>query len=67
MNLSNKLKRTKKVIPHPQNVSKEFRPQNQGGDCQLNGRQIFFTRLLIRKLFQLLHALKLLSTIHIVA
>ncbi|GAA4910290.1 hypothetical protein GCM10023405_35420 [Streptomonospora salina] len=60
MNLSNKLKHTKKVIQHPQNVSKEFRPQIQGGDYQLNGMQIFFTGLLIRKLFQLLPRLSLL-------
>src|SRR5690242_2714574 len=53
MNLSNILKYTKKAKLHLQNVSTKFHLQTLHDGCQLNGKQIFFIKLLIKILFQL--------------
>ena len=49
MNLSNKLTRIKKVKQRLQNVNIIFLLQNLNDDCLLNGKQIFFIMLHLKK------------------
>jgi len=53
MNLNSIQRCIKKAIQRRRSVNTKFPPRNPHDGCQLNGKQIFFIKLLTKKLFPL--------------